>query len=108
MTVASFKDEYVHIFVSTVHSSPGRTNILMSLPLSPPNELVCVMPPHASPSLRNILDVDADVDDGDGVVGRVELGVVHGNADAVALGAKFAAGGGGFIHEIPTKGLVKE
>jgi hypothetical protein len=42
-------------------------------------------------SLGYILDVNADVDNGDGLVGRVELGVVHGDADAVPFRTELAA-----------------
>ncbi len=41
--------------------------------------------------LGYVLDVDAYVDDRDGVVRRVELRVVHGDADAVPLCTELAA-----------------
>ena len=44
-----------------------------------------------SPPLRNVFDVDADVDDGDGVVGRIEFGIIDGDADAVPLRTELAA-----------------
>ena len=41
--------------------------------------------------LGDVLDVNADVHDGQRLVGQVELGVVAGDADRLALGADPAA-----------------
>ena len=41
--------------------------------------------------LGYVLDVDADVHDGQRLVGQVELGVVAGDADRLTLGANAAA-----------------
>ena len=41
--------------------------------------------------LGDVLDVDADVHDGQRLVGQVELGVVAGDADRLTLGAHAAA-----------------